>query len=211
MHDFDRFTSVWFQLKSTVEIKRENFEDWLLWALFSTDRQGSIDITDPDPTTCEELNEYMEDIERVAGRKLEPGRNSSIHPMRLTLDPVVILPRPLVWYAVSAMRIAEVIDQFYHKIVATVDLITYITLYSRGFTHYSLSPWIGVFPPRPQTILSRRSLATMPYWYRPHRSRDKLPVIMLHGVGVGDRIISTSLHLRFRFMADWFMALPSVS
>lgn len=55
----------------------------------------------------DELNEYMDIIESRAGRKIEPGRNSSLNPLRLTLDPVFILPRPLVWYAVSAMYIVK--------------------------------------------------------------------------------------------------------
>jgi len=95
--DPEKFLADWFQLSSSLDVKRDNYIDWVLWALFATDRRGVVD----DPSIEEELNEYLTMIENKMGRKLEPGRNSSIKPMRLTLDPVVMLPRPMVWYVVS--------------------------------------------------------------------------------------------------------------
>lgn len=99
MPDFERFTSFWFQSKSGADVKRENYIDWVLWALFSTDRKGFIDIRDS--TIDEELDGYITKIESLVDRKIEPGYNPSIQPLRLTLDPVVTLPRPLLWYSVS--------------------------------------------------------------------------------------------------------------
>ncbi|KAF8583199.1 hypothetical protein K439DRAFT_1412365 [Ramaria rubella] len=163
--NFDRFTKLWFRLISTTTIKRDNYIDWILWALFSTDRDH-IDIHDP--TLNEEVNGYINVVERLIGHKIEAGRNPSIEPMRITLDPVVTLHRPLVWYA----------------IVAIVDLFTYMSLHQNGFKHYSLSP-SSSFPPRLQGIISKRSLVNIPYWYRPHKSPDKRPVVMLHGIGIG--------------------------
>lgn len=95
--DPENFIAGWFRSSSSDGIRRDDYIDWLLWALFSTDQRGLLD----DPTIEEELNEYLTMIETKIGRKIEQGRNVSIKPMRLTLDPVVMLPRPMVWYVVS--------------------------------------------------------------------------------------------------------------
>jgi hypothetical protein len=67
----------------------------VLWAIFSSDREhASLEWQ-------EEIDSYVTSIEKLLGRKLEPGRNGDVKSMRLTLDPVVMLHRPLVWYGVS--------------------------------------------------------------------------------------------------------------
>lgn len=71
--------------------------DWLLWALFSTSREQT-NIEEHQ----EELMGYIESIERLLGTPLEPGRsNAQLRSMRITLDPVKMLHRPLLWYFVS--------------------------------------------------------------------------------------------------------------
>ena len=47
-----------------------------------------------------ELEEYVDRFETLLGRKLEPGRGSAV-PLRLTVDRVNMLHRPLLWYLVS--------------------------------------------------------------------------------------------------------------
>jgi len=46
---------------------------------------------------------------------------------------------------------------------------------------------ISVFPPRPLTLIGRdrSSAERVTYWYRPHTSQTKLPVLFLHGIGIG--------------------------
>jgi hypothetical protein len=85
----------WFLPKNTIP-KREDAVDWLLWALFSptvtrSDVEGEIDG-------------YIEEIEKILGTRLEPGRDSGIRSMRITLDPVTMLHRPLVWYSVCVIQ-----------------------------------------------------------------------------------------------------------
>lgn len=94
--DPEKFIAVWFLSPSHHGIKRENLIDWLLWALFSTDRRPVNDAA-----IEEELDEYLRKIEDKLGRNVEPGRNLAVQPMRLTLDPVWMLPRPMAWYFVS--------------------------------------------------------------------------------------------------------------
>ncbi|KAI9743742.1 MAG: hypothetical protein M1835_002862 [Candelina submexicana] len=52
--------------------------------------------------------------------------------------------------------------------------------------HRSLT-WYTVFPFRPLTLLSRhRSPAKrLTYWHHPHVSKNKLPVLFVHGIGIG--------------------------
>ena len=58
-----------------------------------------------------------------------------------------------------------------------------------GFRFYSESftGAFSVFPPRPLALLGRnRSPADgITYWHRPHTSRTKLPIVFLHGIGIG--------------------------
>jgi hypothetical protein len=91
----------WFLPNNTMP-KRQDVVDWLLWAVF------------PTPTTCggggslavqeeyrEEIDGYIEEIEKLLGRSLEERTdNNGIRSMRITLDPVTMLHRPLIWYFV---------------------------------------------------------------------------------------------------------------
>jgi hypothetical protein len=55
------------------------------------------------------------------------------------------------------------------------------------FHRSSIVHCFGVFPPRPHAfIASRRSPAkNLTYWYHPHTSHKELPILFLHGIGVG--------------------------
>jgi len=73
--------------------------------------------------------------------------------------------------------------------VGFVDFITYIHLLLSGF-HFHRTPLpraLALFPFRPQTLLTRhRSPAQYTtYWHRPHTSRTHLPMLFIHGIGIG--------------------------
>lgn len=57
------------------------------------------------------------------------------------------------------------------------------------FHHYraSITRFFDVFPLRPQSLLEihRSPAKNLTYWYRPHTSREELPILFLHGIGVG--------------------------
>ncbi|KAF9549826.1 hypothetical protein CPC08DRAFT_769006 [Agrocybe pediades] len=109
---------------------------------------------------------------------------SKLQSMRVTLDPVKMSHRPLVWYL----------------IVCIVDTYTIIVLLLMGFKHYTPPSFSSstrsydnrAFPPRPLLstwLFSNKGPkgAMMPYWYRPHRcsGEKKMPVVFLHGIGIG--------------------------
>ncbi|KAF8441551.1 hypothetical protein L210DRAFT_2079737 [Boletus edulis BED1] len=87
--------------------------------------------------------------------------------MRLTLNPVPILHRPLLWYL----------------IIGVIDFVTCLSLHSLGFRHYGDKRLL--LPPRPLTLFSlSSSIEGVSYWYLPHRSLKKSPILFLHGIGV---------------------------
>ena len=91
MEDADQYLSKWFQGASLNEIRRENVKDFFCWSLLNKGEYGLLDD--------DELEEYANGVEKILGRKLEPGRGDAT-PLRLTLDGVRMLHRPLLWYMV---------------------------------------------------------------------------------------------------------------
>lgn len=58
----------------------------------------------------EELEEYVDRFETLLGRKLDLGRGDAV-PLRLTIDKVNMLHRPLLWYLVSFYVPDESLEQ----------------------------------------------------------------------------------------------------
>ncbi|KAE9397158.1 hypothetical protein BT96DRAFT_957969 [Gymnopus androsaceus JB14] len=146
----------WF---SSNDLKRENVVEWILWALFSCGPE------DAQESWNDEIEIYVKKVEELTGMKLEKGRTAVTSSLRLTLDRVNMSHRPFIWYT----------------IVGLVDLITCIRLYAIGFRHYSPSVLGRVFPPRLLTLFSKPSVTEhISYWYKPHKSLKKDPVIGLY-------------------------------
>lgn len=70
-----------------------------------------------------------------------------------------------------------------------VDSLTHISLRFHGFDFHrlALKRFFTEFPFRPLTLLTtKQSPATyLPYWHRKHTSKTKLPVLFIHGIGIG--------------------------
>lgn len=162
--DPERYLRKWFRDAPISEIKRDNVDEFLRWAFFN----GHAG-----PEHNDELGEYLRLTEELLGRKLEPGRGRATC-LRLTLDKVDMLHRSLVWYA----------------IVFTVDFVTSLYFfYFAGFRFRRL-PYpkhLFIFPPRPSTLsLTPSSPArSLSYWYRPHTSKTRVPIVFIHGIGIG--------------------------
>ncbi|KAI0685398.1 Alpha/Beta hydrolase protein [Cytidiella melzeri] len=154
----------WFHFSEPDTIRRDNVVEWVLWALFSSSRDAYLD------EWKEEIESYVKAVERLLGRKLEEGMNDRVKCMKVTLDPVIACHRPLLWYI----------------IVSIVDSITAVLLSYRGFRHYTLWSWYRYFPPRLLSLFSEPSPhPRISYWYRPHRSTTKHPILFIHGIGIG--------------------------
>lgn len=90
--DGEAYLKKWFLGAPAEEIKRENLKEFFLWAFFN--RGG------PPGNDEEELEEYVVQTEQLLGREIAPGRGNATC-LRLTLDRVNTMCRPLVWYTVS--------------------------------------------------------------------------------------------------------------
>ena len=82
---------MWFLGAATCEIRRDNVKEFFCWAFLNKAEYG-----EPDE---EELDEYVNMLENILQRRIEPGRGTAA-PLRLTLDKVEMLPRSLAWYSV---------------------------------------------------------------------------------------------------------------
>ncbi|PVH88146.1 hypothetical protein DL98DRAFT_479348 [Cadophora sp. DSE1049] len=162
--DPEAYLQKWFLGADLEEIKRDNVKDFLLWAFFN--RGG------PPGDDDEELEEYVDVMEILLGKPIEEGRGKA-ECLRLTLDRVDMLHRSLVWYCC----------------VGFVDFLTYMKLLYHGFHFHrtNLARFFTLFPFRPQTLFTKyRSPAKhTTYWHRSHTSKTKLPVVFIHGIGIG--------------------------
>ena len=162
IHDVDKFLSGWFRGANPKDIGRDELKRFLAWTFW----EGRV--TDEH---AEELEEYAQIIENMTGRRFREGRGTA-EALRLTLDPIEMDVRSLTWYA----------------IVMLVEQSTFVRFWIAGFSHFrtrTAGPW--VFPPRPGTLLAKgKSPAdSLSYWYRPHTSKTRLPVLFIHGIGIG--------------------------
>ncbi|KAM9874273.1 alpha beta hydrolase fold family [Verticillium dahliae] len=169
--DPERYLTKWFQDAPLSEIKRENMKEFFRWAFLNTG--------DVDPAHDEELEEYVGEMEKLLGRKLEPGHGNA-KCLRLTLDKVEMLHRSLTWYLC----------------VFVVDTVAWVYLRYYSFEFHGTSV-AAVFPLRPFTpfATSRSPAKTLTYWHRPHTSKTRLPVLFIHGIGIG-------LYQYINFLAD---------
>ncbi|KAE8449498.1 hypothetical protein EG329_008106 [Mollisiaceae sp. DMI_Dod_QoI] len=162
--DPESYLQKWFLQADPKDIKRENVKEFFLWAFFN--RGG------PPGDDDEELEEYVVATEKLLGRPIEEGRGKAVC-LRLTLDRVEMLHRSLSWYLC----------------VGFVDFITYMKLLFHGFHFHrtKLSRFFYLFPFRFEILFTtyRSPAKYTTYWHRPHTSKTKLPVVFIHGIGIG--------------------------
>ena len=92
--DPEAYLMKWFNMAPMSDIKRENIKDFFAWAF----------LNKADWTTDEdaELERYADGMERLLGREVEKGRGTAV-PLRLTLDGIHMMHRPLLWYLVGRL------------------------------------------------------------------------------------------------------------
>jgi len=163
--DLVQYLRGWFLGANEADIWRDNVYEFASWAFF--DRRPRR-LT---PAEGEELDEYISRFEQRLGRPLKPGRGET-KSLRLTFDNVEVRYRSVIWYF----------------IVGIVDLVTYFQLRYHGLQFHALAKphSQSVIPFRPQSLFAKkRSVSRLSYWYRPHTAENELPVIFLHGIGIG--------------------------
>ncbi|KAH8884368.1 hypothetical protein GQ53DRAFT_880118 [Thozetella sp. PMI_491] len=167
-NDVAAYLRKWLLDAPLEDIRRENVKDWLLWALFDIDNQK-------EPVSMEinaELEQYITEAENRVGVKIPEGRGD-IEAMRLCYDPVIIQHRTLLHYLS----------------IGLMDTMMNIYFLATGWSFYApkRSTFFTTFPLRLMHLLSPKSSAApgLSYWCRPHRAKDKRPVVFIHGLGIG--------------------------
>ena len=92
LSDPEEYLSKWFKGAPLSEIRRDNVKQFFCWSFLNKDDYGLLDD--------QELEDYTDQLEMVLGKKLSSGKGNAVA-LRLTLDRVQILYRPLLWYLVS--------------------------------------------------------------------------------------------------------------
>ena len=95
LQDPDGYLSKWFRDAPPTEIKRENVKEFFTWAYFNS--------AGVDEGYEEELDGYVDGLQELVGRPFEQGRGRA-QCLRLTLNEVRMLHRPLVWYLVCSSK-----------------------------------------------------------------------------------------------------------
>ncbi|KAF8254082.1 hypothetical protein K440DRAFT_592879 [Wilcoxina mikolae CBS 423.85] len=162
------YLSGWFHGAPWASVHKENLAEFLTWGFLDRDSPPA-----PDSEEAAELEEYLEAVKHELDIELPPGYNPDAKSLRLTLDPVRMSHRSLLWYGMMHV----------------VDVFTSARLAYRGFKLFPTAGWLEVFPGRPHAPLVSTGVNSpakdLSYWFRPHTSDDKLPVVFLHGLGVG--------------------------
>ena len=161
--DPDRYLTLWFKKAPLSQIRVENVKQLYRWAFLNKAEYDSEDEG--------ELDEYVNETEKLLGRKLQPGRGNAI-PLLVTIDKVRTLYRSLFWYLC----------------VFVVDTLTCAKLLWHGFDLYChWRSFFSVFPLRPLSLFSGNTSRArrLTYWHRPHTSKSRRPVLFIHGIGIG--------------------------
>lgn len=171
LKDPETYLRKWFKNAAPSEIRRENVKEFLAWAFFNADHTSAMSW---DSNEDAELEGYVDAFESLLGRRIPPGRGTATS-LRLTFDKHHPLHRSLLWYAC----------------VGFVDLLAFAHMRYHGF-HFHRSPgrfaqlW-RLFPFRPVTLLARgvSPSHSLTYWHRAHTSKTNLPILFIHGIGIG--------------------------
>lgn len=93
--DPEKYFSGWFRGAKIEDIGREDVKLFLSWAFWD----GAADLT-PGGADDEEMEEYVTKVERMMRTPFKPGRGTA-RSLRLTLDPIEMECRTLLWYSVG--------------------------------------------------------------------------------------------------------------
>lgn len=95
VHDPEKYFSGWFRCAKIEDIGREDVREFLNWAFWD----GNADMS-PNGADDEEMDEYIGKVEKMMRNPFKPGRGTA-KSLRLTLDPIEMEYRTVLWYGVS--------------------------------------------------------------------------------------------------------------
>jgi hypothetical protein len=147
----------WFLDTSITKIFRDNLAEWTAWAFFGKK------LTTLSAEEIEENNEIIQFIEIQAKWEFPVGKNHELPSLRLNLDPIFVVQRPLITYVVVNLM----------NFVAHLT-VKYI-LHFNELTNYSTIV---------QKIYYRKAKTTNSARNSPNTKKG-LPIVFVHGIGIG--------------------------
>ena len=168
IHDPEKFLSGWFRGAKPEDIGREELRSFLNWAFWDGRAKLGQDGEDEDE---DEMGEYFHKIEKMMRTPFAEGKGKA-RALRLTLDPIEMECRTLAWYGLMMFA----------------DTVTHVTMLRNGFEYFKTrQSSLQIFPPRPLAAgaLQKSPANNLSFWLKRHTSRTRLPVVYVHGIGVG--------------------------
>ncbi|CAL1707594.1 unnamed protein product [Somion occarium] len=98
--DFRNYMRTWFGKVPWSSIRRHEMYAWLYWYIYNAPFTSLESLSDAEKTI---LQDALSLIEKRAGTSISEGSNLDSSPLLLTLDPINVAWRPLVWYAFVAI------------------------------------------------------------------------------------------------------------
>ncbi|KAI0347262.1 hypothetical protein BDW22DRAFT_1480926 [Trametopsis cervina] len=167
--DFRNYLRTWFSRSTWSSIRKHEMYQWIHWAIFNAPFESREQLSEARRVL---LDEVMESIEKRAGSKIPEGSNPEARPLRLTLDPVTVVPRPFVWYLGVAL------SNSYHRRHFEArwgcKFGTHDGLESVSYIHTISRLKIYAYPNHSYLLRIPRNA-----------KRDAAPVVFLHGLGLG--------------------------
>lgn len=173
--DPEAFLSGWFRGANPEDIGREELKRFLNWSFWDGRARVAGEKEDDGDANADaaEIEQYIDKMSVMMPQPFLPGAGKA-KSLRLTLDPVEIEARSLLWYA----------------LIMLADTLSQVLLQAKGFAYHRRSLWktaAAVFPPRPAAFFTRSTSVapSISYFLREHHSHTRLPVLYIHGIGIG--------------------------
>ncbi|KAI7864511.1 Alpha/Beta hydrolase protein [Spinellus fusiger] len=202
--DIEQWVTGWYYDATTIEnpkfedIKKDNLYEWLAGSLWNDYLENII----TNPEDAAELQYYTEYTEKSFNVKFTEGRNSNIRCIRMTLDKIEAVHRPLFFY-VSLYIITFLFDTLFLEA-------------AWGFKRYGADPsmlWGGFLEYPHKAVQGIRTFIklfsqsgvdqstplykhkNLIYWYRsPQAPANRTPLLFIHGLGGGPVCYTEFIH-----------------
>ncbi|KAI0938058.1 hypothetical protein AcV7_003357 [Taiwanofungus camphoratus] len=153
--DFRNYLRTWFGKVPWSSIHKQEMCAWLYWSIYSAPFTSFEALP---PSHQKVLKEVLQMVERRSGSTIPDGSNPAVKVLLLTLDPVSVVWRPLVWYvgvAVSNFIVRRRLVRDWGVTVGTYNGLDYILRVPEN--------WDAATGPRPIVFLHGLGLGVTQY------------------------------------------------
>ncbi|KAI8881873.1 alpha/beta-hydrolase [Backusella circina FSU 941] len=197
------------------DIKRDNFALWFAWAFW----HDHLDIVRQNQEWSDEIEWMMDTAQAHFKHEFNHGFNDGIECIRLNLDPVQAIHRPLFVYLILYAITILYNEIFLHTIWNFVQgqrvqvwgsIMKYVDQ-----CYYTLKSFF--FPPTAPFEEENRNTkkSVVSYYYKPVQQTESetiVPIVFIHGIGIGTLTYAEFVHRLGKLNRPLFLVeLPYVS